>query len=196
LFANAKKCTFYVDSVIFSGFIVNNEGVHVDPAKIKAIWDWPTPKNIGDVRSFHGLGSFYRRFVPNFSSLASPLNELVKKDVTFHWGEKQEKNFQRIKYLLTNALILALRNFSKPFKLECDASGVGISVVLWQSGHPTVYFSEKLQGVTLKYPTYDKELYDLVGTLQTWEHYLVSQEFIIHNDHESLKYLKGQHELN
>jgi len=98
--------------------------------------------------------------------------------------------------LLTNAPILALPDFSKPFELECDTLGVGIGVMLLQGGHPIAYFSEKLHGATLNYPTYDKELYTLIRALQTWEHYLVSQEFIIHNDHESLKYLKGQNKLN
>jgi len=120
------------------------------------------------------LASFYRRFVPNFSCLASPLNELVKKDVTFHWGGKQENSFQKIKFLLTNAPILALPNFTKPFELECATSGVGIGVVLIQGGHPIAYFSEKLHGSILNYPTYDKELYALISVLQTWEYYLVS----------------------
>jgi len=67
---------------------------------------------------------------------------------------------------------------------------------LLQGGHPIAYFSEKLHGATLNYPTYDKELYALVRALKTWEQYLVSKEFVIHSDHESLKYLKGQHKLN
>ncbi|XP_068476613.1 uncharacterized protein [Phaseolus vulgaris] len=168
--------------------IVNKKGVHVDPEKIKAIQEWPTPQNVGDVRSFHGLASFYRHFVPNFSSLASPLNELVKKDTKFCWGEKHEQAFQRLKAQLINASILALPNFAKTFELECDASGVGIGAVLLQGGHPIAYFSEKLHGATLNYPIYDKELYALVRALKTWEHYLVSKEFVIHSDHESLKY--------
>jgi len=76
LFANIDKCTFCVDSVVFLGFIVNQIGLRVDLEKIKAIQEWRTPQNVGDVKSFHGLTSFYRRFVPNFSSIASPLNEL------------------------------------------------------------------------------------------------------------------------
>ena len=83
LFANVDKCIFCVDSVIFLGFVVNKDGVHVDPTKIKVIQEWPSPKNVGEMRSFHGLANFYKRFVPNFSSLASLLNKLVKKDVTF-----------------------------------------------------------------------------------------------------------------
>jgi len=163
---------------------------------MKAIQEWPTPQNVGDFRSFPGLTSFYRRFMPKFSSLASPLNELEKKDAPFCWTEKQEQAFKRLKAQLTNAPILALPNFAKTFELECDASGVGIGAVLLQGGHPIAYFSEKLHGATLNYPTYDKELYALVRALKTWEHYLVSKEFVIHSDHESLKYLKGQHKLN
>jgi len=196
LFANRDKCTFCVDNVVSLGFIVNKNGVHVDPEKIKAIQEWPIPQNVGEVRSFHGLASFYRRFVPNFSSLASPLNESVKKDAPFCWTEKQDQAFKRLKAQLTNAPILALPNVAKTFELECDASGVGIEAMLLQGGHPIAYFSEKLHGATLNYPTYDKELYALVRALKTWEHYLVSKEFFIHSDHESLKYLKGQHKLN
>jgi len=97
--------------------------------------------------------------VPNFSSLASPHNELVKNDAPFCWTEEQDQAFKRLKAQLTNAPILALPNFAKTFELECDASRVGIGVVLLQGGHPIAYCSEKLHGATLNYPTYDKELY-------------------------------------
>ena len=92
LFANIDKCTFCVDSVVILGFVVNKNEVHVDPNKIKAIQEWPTPKSVGDIRSFHGLASFYRRFDANFSTLALPLNELVKKNVASH-GERDEQAF-------------------------------------------------------------------------------------------------------
>nr|KYP38640.1 Transposon Ty3-I Gag-Pol polyprotein [Cajanus cajan] len=100
LFGNLEKFTFCVDSVIFLGFIINKKKVHVDPEKIKAIQEWPIPKSVRDIRSFHGFASFYRRFVPNFSTLASPLNELVKKNVEFIWGEQQEKAFIALKWLI------------------------------------------------------------------------------------------------
>jgi len=196
LFANIDKCTFCVDSVVLLGFVVSKNGVHVDPEKIKTIQEWPTPKSVGDIRSFHGLTSFYRRFVNNFSTLALRLNELVKKNVAFTWGERQEKAFALLKEKLTKAPFLALLDFSKTFELECDASSVGVGTLLLQGGHPIAYFSEKLHGATLSYPTYDKELYALVRALQTWKHYLVSKEVVIHSDHESLKYIRGQCKLN
>jgi len=142
------------------------------------------------------LASFYRRFVPNFSTLASPLNELAKKNVAFTWGERQEQAFALLKENLTKAPILALPDFSKTFELECDASGVGVGVVLLQGGHPITSFSEKLHGAALNYTTYDKGIYALVRALQTWEYYLVSKEFLIHSDHKSLKYIRGQCKLN
>jgi len=67
---------------------------------------------------------------------------------------------------------------------------------LLQGGHPIAYFSEKLNGTSRNYPTYDKDLYAFVRALQTWKDYLVSKEFVIHSDHELLKYLKDQHKLN
>ncbi|KAJ9536642.1 hypothetical protein OSB04_un000191 [Centaurea solstitialis] len=140
--------------------------------------------------------SFYRRFVRDFSTIAAPLNELVKKEVGFHWGEQQQVAFNMLKERLTSSPILALPNFDKMFELECDASGVGIGAVLIQEGRPIAYFSEKLKGAQLNYSTYDKELYALVRSLQTWQHYLRPKEFLIHTDHESLKYLKGQGKLS
>jgi hypothetical protein len=196
LFANLKKCTFYTDKLVFLGFVVSAQGIQVDEEKVRAIQDWPSPTSVGNVRSFHGLASFYRRFVKDFSSLAAPLTEVIKKNVGFRWGEEQEKAFQIIKEKLTNAPLLSLPNFSKTFEIECDASGVGIGAVLMQEGRPIAYFCEKLSGAALNYPTYDKELYALVRALETWQHYLWPKEFVIHTDHESLKHLKGQHKLN
>ena len=95
------------------------------------------------------------------------MNELVKKDVPFVWGERQQKAFHEIKAKLTQALILALPNFEKTFEFECDASSVGIGAILLQEGHPITYFSEKLNGPLRNYPTYDNELYALVKALHT-----------------------------
>ncbi|KAF8053947.1 hypothetical protein N665_1360s0008 [Sinapis alba] len=169
-----------------------NQGLKVDEEKVKAIQEWPTPTTIGHVRSFHGLASFYRRFVKDFSTIAAPMNSVIKKNVSFTWGPSQEESFNRLKHSLTHAPVLTLPNFDKTFEIECDASGTRIGAVLTQGGRPVAFFSEKLSGAALNYPTYDKELYALVRSLETWQHYLLSKEFVIHTYHETLKHLRGQ----
>jgi len=187
---------FALDHINFLGFVVSSKEVHVGKEKVAAIQHWPTPTNVNEVRSFHGLASFYRRFVQNFSTIVAPLNAIVKKDVVFKWGQDQIKALETLKEKLSKAPILALPNFTKTFEIECDASNISIGVVLLQEGHPIAYFSEKLKGSHLNYSTYEKELYAFVRALQNWQHYLFPKEFVIHSDHESLKYLKTQSKLN
>ena len=157
---------------------------------------WPTFMSITEVRSFHGLANFYCRFIKDFSTLATPFTEIVKKSAGFKWGSEQDRAFIEIKERLCGALLLALPDFSKTFEIECNASRIGIGAILMQEKRPIAYLSEKLNGATLNYPTYDKELYALVRALETWQHYLWLKEFVIYTDHESLKHLKGQGKLN
>ena len=125
----------------------------------------------------------------------APLTEILKSK-KFEWSEKAQAAFEDVKEKLTSAPILALPSFSKTFEVECDASGVGIGAVLSQEGRPLAYFSEKLNEAKRKYSTYDKEFYALVRALEHWRHYLVGGEFILHSDHEALKFIQGQHKLN
>jgi hypothetical protein len=196
LFGNLEKCTFCTERVSFLGYVVTPQGIEVDEAKVHAIQSWPTPSTVTQVRSFLGLAGFYRRFVKDFSTIAAPLHELTKKGVSFHWGQPQEDSFALLKDKLTHAPLLQLPDFGKTFELECDASGVGIGAVLMQGSKPVAYFSEKLHGPVLNYSTYDKELYALIRSLEMWQHYLWPKEFVIHSDHESLKHLRCQTNLN
>src|SRR6185295_13572323 len=133
---NFKKCHFCSDNVVFLGFVVSKEGLQVDKEKVKAIEEWPVPTTMTQVRSFLGLAGFYRLFVKDFSSLTTPLTELIKKKVAFQWGPMQEQAFATIKYKLTHAPLLVLPDFSRTFEIECDASGVGLGGVLMQGGRP------------------------------------------------------------
>jgi hypothetical protein len=195
LYGNLKKCSFFTDRVIFLGFIVSSEGVSPDPQKVQSVVDWPQPKNIHDVRSFHGLASFYRRFIRGFSTIMSPITDCMKQG-EFKWTNAATKAFTEIKKKLTEAPVMRLPDFTKPFEVECDASGLGIGGVLSQERHPVAYFSEKLNDAKLKYSTYDKEFYAIVRSLWHWEHYLLPHEFVIYSDHDALRYLQSQKHLN
>ena len=196
LFGNPGKCSFVTDHVVFLGFVVGADGLRMDEEKIKSIRDWPSPTTVGEVRSFHGLAGFYLRFVQKFSTIATLLTEAIKKNVGFKWERAQEEAFQILKGNLTQAPLLTLPDFSQTFKIECDASCVGIGAVLMHDKKPIAYFSEKLGGAMLNYPTYDQVLYALGRALQTWQHCLWPKEFVIHTDHQSLKHLKGNQKLN
>jgi hypothetical protein len=196
LFANMDKCIFCTKHVSFLGYVVTPQGIEVDSSKIAAIQEWPTPTTVTQIRSFLGPVGFYHGFVRDFSSIVAPLHELTKRDVPFTWSDSQEVAFRTLKDKLTHAPLLQLPDFNIVFELECDASGIGLGVVLLQEGKPVAYFSEKLSGASLKYSTYDKEFYALVRTLHTWQHYLWHREFIIHYDHEALKHIRTQTNLN
>ena len=178
------------DSVLFLGYVVSEGGIAVDEAKIEAVRKWPTPKNIHDVRSFHGLASFYRRFIPGFSSIMAPITDCMKAG-QFTWSEAAANAFEEIKCKLTTAPVLALPDFSKPFELHCDASKVGIGAVLSQGGRPIAYFSEKLNGAKINYSTYNVEFYAIIQALKHWYPYLSQSEFVLFSDYDALKHINS-----
>ena len=135
LFAKLSKCEFGLTEILYLGNIIGQDGMKVVLEKIKAIIEWPHPKNLTKLRGFIGICTYYRAFVRTLSQLTSPLTDLTNKDA-FQWREEVEKYFQRMKEVMSNCPILALPDFSKPFVLECDASREGIGVVLKQGQHP------------------------------------------------------------
>jgi len=130
LYAKFSKCEFWLREVQFLGHVVNEKGIHVDPAKIEAIKKWEAPKTPTEIRQFLGLAGYYRRFIANFSKIAQPLTALTQKDKKFMWGEKQEEAFQTLKHKLCNAPILALPEGTDNFVVYCDASHQGLGCVL------------------------------------------------------------------
>jgi hypothetical protein len=109
--------------------------VAVDPNKIKSIMDWPTPKDVSDIRSFMGLAGYYRRFIKGFSKIGFPITSLQKKGFKFIWTSKCEERFQELKYLITNAPVLNISNPNKNFLACTDAYKEGLGGVLMQEGH-------------------------------------------------------------
>ena len=149
LYGNLKKCSFFTNRVVFLGFIVSSKGVSADPQKVQVIVDWLEPKNIHEIRSFHGLTSFYHRFIKGFSTIMSPITDCMKQG-EFVWTKAAAKAFNEVKQKMTEAPVMRLPDFTKPFEVECDASGIGIGGVLSQERHLIAYFSEKLNDAKQK----------------------------------------------
>ncbi|XP_027169505.1 uncharacterized protein LOC113769237 [Coffea eugenioides] len=142
------------------------------------------------------LAGYYRRFIKDFSKLASPLTDLTKKGGRFLWGDKCETSFQELKRRLTIAPILALPNGPDGITVYTDASREGLGCVLMQHQNVIAYASRKLKTHEQNYPIHDLELAAVVFALKKWRHYLYGVTFEVYSDHKSLKYLFSQKELN
>ena len=195
LYTAVNKCIFLTEKVLFLGYVVSKDGISVDQSKVDAIRDWPPPTTLSATRSFHGLASFYRRFIPHFSTIMAPITDCMKGG-QFSWTEAATKAFKIIKEKFITAPVLALPDFSLTFEVHCDASKVGIGAVLSQQGKPIAYFSEKLNGAKAHYSTYDVEFYAVVQALKHWRHYLIHKDFVLYTDHATLKYLNSQDKLS
>eukprot|EP00253_Pinus_taeda_P025527 PITA_25527 len=197
LLINLKKCTFFQRELVYLGFVIAENELKMDPEKVTAIVSWPSPKRLFEVRSFHGLASFYKKFIRNFSEIFTPMLDTIKKmNQPFHWTEAAENSFQILKKKITERPILRLPDFNKLFQVRCDASGMAIGAVLSQEDRLVVYFSEKLNESRQKYSTYDKEFYAIVQALKHWRHYLLGNEFVLFTDNSALQYIMQQHKLN
>src|SRR4051812_29713946 len=106
LYAKFSKCEFWLKEVGFLRHVISGEGIAVDPSKVEAITEWKAPTSVGEIRSFLGLAGYYRRFIENFSKIAKPMTELLKKDTKFVWTDECEASFQELKKRLVTALVL------------------------------------------------------------------------------------------
>jgi hypothetical protein len=134
-----------------------------------------------EVRSFHGLASFYRKFIRKFSGISAPMMDTVKKRYkSFHWIEEVEKSFNLVKKRIIEQPILVFPYFSKTFQVRCDTSGFAIGAVLSQDDRTITYFSEKRNEVKIKNST---------QALKKWRHYLVPKEFVLYSDNHALQFM-------
>jgi hypothetical protein len=176
LYAKLNKCEFWLKDVSFLGHIISEEGISIDPSKVKNVLSWNTPKNVSDIRSFLGLTRYYTRFIEVFSKISKPMIELLEKSKTFEWTPRREASFQELKKRLTTAPVLTMPDMEKPFSIYCNASGQGLGCVLMQDGHVVAYASRQLRKHEEKYLTHDLELAVVVHALKIWRHYIIGKK--------------------
>ena len=188
-----SKCHLFQKQVAFLGHIVSDEGLTTDPAKIEAVVTWPPPKNVSQVRSYLGFCSYYRRFIPSFSVIASPLFNLTRKGVTFDWNQTCQQAFEELKRCLTTAPIMAYPTDTGEFLLDTDALDTAIGAVLSQQQNELLktiaYASRSLTKCERKYCVTRKELLAIVNFTQHFRHYLLGRKFRVRSDHQPLRWL-------
>ena len=177
-FAKLSKCQFFQSTVEYLGHLVTGGGVQVDPRKSSAMLSWPLPQTLKQLRRFLGLTRYYRRFVRNYATIATPFIELLKKDA-FHWTLAATMTFDSLKQVLSELPQLHLPDFSKEFVIETDASKTGIG--------------SKKPGPRMQLAsTYVRERFALTEAVAKWCQYLWGWKFIIRTSHKDLKELLTQ----
>nr|GEY93749.1 putative reverse transcriptase domain-containing protein [Tanacetum cinerariifolium] len=180
LYAKFFKCEFWIPKVQFIGHMINSEGIHMDPAKIKSIKDWVSPKSPTEIHQFLGLAGYYRRFIKGFLKIAKPMTKLTQKKIKFECGYKQEAAFQLLKQKLCSAPILALPERSEDFVTYCDASIKGLE----GSEDFVAYCDASIKGLGAVLMQRDKR------------HYLYGTKCMVFTDHKSLQHILNQKDLN
>ena len=196
------KCTIGLTKVKYLGHLFSAKGMEPDPQKVAAVSDWDIPNNVGELRSFLGLASYYlglasyyRRYIYQFADVAAPLNHLTNKGVHFVWDNNCQLAFETLKKSLTQAPVLAYPNFSSSasqFQLHTDASAIGLGAILEQGDKVVAYASRTLTQAEQNYSVIQRECLAIVFALKQFRHYLLGRYFTLLTDHAPLQWLAGQ----
>ncbi len=181
-----KKYTLFQKKVKHLGHVISSEGVAMDGDKVRALQDWPRPKNVTELKGFLGLCSYFRRFIPSFADVAAPLREYTRKSHPFEWSPAAEDAFQRLKLALIKRPILGYPDPDGPFALDTDASNLGIGAVLsqQQDGQERViaYYNKVLSQTERNYCTTRREVLAVVKVIRHFHSYLYGRPFNVRSD--------------
>lgn len=182
LFVKAEKCEFGVSTVSFLGHVIQEGQVRADPSKIRAVEEWPVPSSRKELQCILGFANFYRRFIRDYSKVASPRTRLTSSSVPFCWSNEANMAFNRLKHLFTTAPVLVQPDASKQFIVEVDASDSGVGAVLSQRGgsrehlQPCAFYSRRLSPTERNYDMGDRELLAVKLAREEWRHWLEGAE--------------------
>lgn len=193
---NFEKSVFFKNELKYLGYVVNEHGLCADPKKIEAILEYPIPSSRKEVRRFLGTCSWFRRFIPNFSTIATPLNKLTgggKNAAKFVWNSEANQAFLKLKETLVTTPVLSCPDFNLPFSVHTDASNFGIGAMLTQIKENKevviAYMSKSLNKNEQNYSTTERETLAVITALEHWRCYLDNgKQFIIYTDHAALKW--------
>ena len=191
-----SKCFFMRASVTYLGHLINAEGIHATPEKIKAIVEAPMPTNVQQLRSFLGLLNYYRKFLPNLAAIIQPLNDLLQKNKQWKWTDECSQAVDSAKQLLTTSSVLTHYDPSVPLRLAADASQYGLGAVISHilpngDEKPVAFASCSLSQSEKNYSQIDKEALALIYGVRKFHNYLFGRKFTLVTDHKPLTSIFG-----
>ena len=196
LTARPRKCNLGFQEINYLGFRVGNNQICPNVERVKAIQILEPPKTKKQLRSFLGMISFYRRFLPNLSTVTAKLTDLLRKGAKepIQWGQEDKSLFEQVKDMLASPPVLMLPDLTKPFCLRTDASMYGMGAMLFQywdnEPMPVAYASQKFLDREKNYCTTERECLAIVWAINKFQYYLRGREFILETDHHPLVYLE------
>ena len=194
--AKKDKCRFLEGSVEFLGHVIDAEGIHATPNKLRAIVDAPAPQNVNELRSFLGLLNYYNKFIPQSATILHPLNALLCKNVKWKWSKKCQESFDTAKKALSSSSLLIHYDPALPIRLAADASAYGIGAVIAHvmpdgAECPIAFASRTLTSAEKNYSQIKKEALALVYGVKRFHTYLYGRQFTLVTDHKPLKTILG-----
>lgn len=191
-----SKCQFASSSVEYLGHFLSEDGIRPNPEKTQCIQNFPVPTTQKQVRQFLGLAQYYRRFVKNFSKIATPLHNLLQKNVVWDWSPDCQKSFEILRDALASPPILAYPNPHKEFILTTDASEMALSYILGQKDdqgreHVIAYGGRSLRKPEKKYPIHELEALAVIEGVRHFHVYLAHSHFTVHTDNNAVSYIKN-----
>lgn len=190
------KCIFGASSVPFLGHVIGNAGIKMQPDKIDAIKAINTPTDTVSLRRFLGMTVYYSRFIHNYSIMAAPLYNLLKKNQIWRWTDKEDASFKKLIDEFGSEKLLSFPDFDKPFRLSCDASGLGCGAVLEQDSgmehwKPIAFFSRKFNKAEINYIVEEQECLAIVEAVKKFRYYLFGRHFAVRTDHRALLWIQS-----
>lgn len=191
---NPEKCQFGRTELRYLGHIIDRDGIHTDPEKIRCMQEFPEPTNVKTLRSFLGLVSWYRRFIRDFAKISEPLTSLLRRNARWEWNQDRQTAFDTLKSKLSTAPVLACPDFTQEFTLQVDASDFGLGAALTQKKEgkevAIAFASRLLSDQERKYSVTEKECLALVWGIKTFRPYLEGYHFKAITDHQALRWLR------
>ena len=184
---NPRKVQFKKPEVKYMGRIISAEGIRPDPEKIKALSEMPRPSNVKDIQRLLGMVNFLAPFIPNMSQVTSPLRNLIKKEIQWHWGPEHEKSIQDITEILGKDPVLKLFDPKEKATIQCDSSSEGLGACLLQEGQPIAYASKALTDSEKNWAQIEKEMLAIVFAAEHFHDYIFGQEIEVQSDHKPLQ---------